>query len=101
MSTGTGGSPSAALAVSGAGASFESLLLPLLDSAYGAAIRLTRHAADGEDLVQEAAVQACRGFGTFEPGTNFRAWFFRILTNCFYSRYRRTKREGTQVELED
>jgi RNA polymerase sigma-70 factor (ECF subfamily) len=101
MSTVTGGPPPAAPAVSGGGASFESLLLPLLDSAYGAALRLTRHAADAEDLVQEAAVQACRGFGTFELGTNFRAWYFRILTNCFYSRYRRTRREGTQVELED
>ncbi len=83
------------------GASFETLVTPLLDAAYGTAFRLTRNSADAEDLVQEAAFQACRGFRSFEPGTNFRAWFFRILTNCFYSKYRKRKREGTQVELED
>lgn len=82
-------------------AEFESLLLPLLNSAYGTAIHLTRNRADAEDLVQEAALLACRGFGTFEQGTNFKAWFFRILTNCFYSKYRKRKREGTQLELED
>ncbi len=77
------------------------LLAPLLDSAYGTALHLTRNAADAEDLVQEAALLACRGFRTFQPGTNFRAWFFRILTNCFYSTYRKKKRAGTQLELED
>jgi len=80
---------------------FEALLLPLLDGAYGAALHLTRNQADAEDLVQEAALLACRGFGSFEQGTNFKAWFFRILTNCFFTRYRKRKREGTQTELED
>lgn len=79
----------------------ETLLLPLLNSAYGTAMHLTRNRADAEDLVQEASLLACRGFGTFEQGTNFKAWFFRILTNCFYSKYRKRKREGTQLELED
>jgi len=79
----------------------EVLLLPLLNSAYGTAMHLTRNRADAEDLVQEASLLACRGFGTFEQGTNFKAWFFRILTNCFYSKYRKRKREGTQLELED
>lgn len=79
----------------------EALLLPLLNSAYGTAMHLTRNRADAEDLVQEASLLACRGFGTFEQGTNFKAWFFRILTNCFYSKYRKRKREGTQLELED
>jgi RNA polymerase sigma-70 factor, ECF subfamily len=101
LSTTTGGAPVAASTAAAEGASFELLLVPLLDSAYGAALRLTRNAADAEDLVQEAAVQACRGFRTFEPGTNFRGWFFRILTNCFYSTYRKSKREGTSVELEE
>ncbi|MGH7703120.1 MAG: sigma-70 family RNA polymerase sigma factor [Gemmatimonadales bacterium] len=79
----------------------ESLLTPILGPAYGAALHMTRNPADAEDLVQEAALLACRGFGSFEPGTNFKAWFFRILTNCFYSKYRKRKREGTAVELED
>lgn len=82
-------------------AEFGALLPPLLDSAYRTALRLTRNVTDADDLVQEAALLACRGFGTFQPGTNFKAWFFRILTNCFYSTYRKKKRGGTQVELED
>jgi RNA polymerase sigma-70 factor, ECF subfamily len=81
--------------------SFEALLAPVLDSAFGTALRFTRNRADAEDLVQEAALLACRGFGTFEQGSNFRAWFFRVLTNCFYSSYRKRKRQGTEVELED
>lgn len=85
----------------GSPGSFEALLEPLLDSAYGTALRFTRNQADAEDLVQEAALLAHRGFGTFMPESNFRAWFFRILTNCFYSRYRKRKREGTEIDLDD
>ncbi|MBL8978392.1 MAG: sigma-70 family RNA polymerase sigma factor [Gemmatimonadetes bacterium] len=85
----------------GGAAEIGALLPPLLDSAYGTALHLTRNATDAEDLVQEAALLACRGFGTFQPGTNFKAWFFRILTNCFYSTYRKKKRGGTQLELDD
>lgn len=83
------------------GGSFEGLLAPVLDAAFGTALRFTRNRADAEDLVQEAALLACRGFGSFEPGSNFRAWFFRILTNCFYSKYRKRKRQGTEIELDD
>lgn len=80
---------------------FEQLLTPLLRPAYGTAYHLTRNAADAEDMVQEAALHAFRGFASFEPGSNFRAWFFRILINCIYSRHRKSRREGTAVELED
>lgn len=80
---------------------FEALLEPILDRAYGTALRFTRNRADAEDLIQEAALLACRGFATFEQGSNFRAWFLRILTNCFYSKYRKRKRQGTEVELDD
>jgi len=81
--------------------SFERLLAPLLKAAYGTALHLTRNAADAEDLVQEAALNAFRGFNSFEQGSSFKAWFFRILVNCVYSRHRKSKRQGTQVELED
>jgi len=80
---------------------FEALLEPLLDSAFGAALRFTRNRSDAEDLVQEAALLAFRGFHSFQPGSNFAAWFFRILTNCFYSKYRRRKRRGEEIELDD
>jgi RNA polymerase sigma-70 factor, ECF subfamily len=82
-------------------ASFESLLEPLLDSAFGTALRFTRNRADAEDLVQDAALLAFRGFGSFEPGSSFRAWFFRIMTNAFFSKYRKRKRQGTEIDLED
>lgn len=71
-------------------AEFTALLEPLLDAAYRMALHLTRQPADAEDLLQEAALLAFRHFARFEPGTNFRAWLFRILVNRFYTRYRRT-----------
>jgi RNA polymerase sigma-70 factor (ECF subfamily) len=82
-------------------AGVESLLLEALPAAYGYALRLTRERADAEDLVQEAALLAVRSAGSFEPGTNFKAWFFRILTNCFRSRHRAAKRRPATVELDD
>ena len=80
---------------------FEALLLPALDAAWGTALRLTGNAGDAEDLLQDASLLAWRGFGSFEPGSNFRAWFFRILTNRFFSTWRKQKRAGTAVELEE
>ena len=79
----------------------DDLLKPLLERAYGLALRLLRNRADAEDLVQEAALGACRGFGTFQPGTNFKAWFFRILTNCYYGRHRRQRHEGPPVDFDE
>jgi RNA polymerase sigma-70 factor, ECF subfamily len=80
---------------------FEALFRPLLGMAYGTAVRLTRDRTEAEDLVQDAALLAFRAFGTFQPGTNFKAWFFRILTNAFYSRHRRTKHERANISTED
>lgn len=79
----------------------DQLLPPLLESAYRVALRLTGNPADAEDLVQEAAFLAAKGFRTFQTGTNFKAWFFRVMTNAFYSKYRRQKRQGEQVDLDD
>jgi RNA polymerase sigma-70 factor (ECF subfamily) len=93
----------ATLADAGAGnsPSFGALLEPVLDAAFGIALRYTRSRTEAEDLVQEAALLACRGFHSFTPGSNFRAWFHRILTNCFYSKYRKERRQGTELDLED
>jgi len=79
----------------------DALLTPFLGIAYGYALRLLRNGADAEDLLQEAALAAVRGFETFQQGTNFKAWFFQILTNCFYGRHRRHKREGESTEIGD
>ncbi|MDQ2924116.1 MAG: sigma-70 family RNA polymerase sigma factor [Acidobacteriota bacterium] len=64
-------------------ATFEQLALPLLPSLYSHALWLCRNHAEAEDLVQEAISKALRGFDSFESGTNFKAWIFRILRNAF------------------
>jgi RNA polymerase sigma-70 factor (ECF subfamily) len=81
--------------------SFEELLAPILGAAYGTALHMTRHKDDAEDLVQEAAVRAFRAFHTFEIGTNFKAWFFRILTNLYLNKYRQKQREPEMLNLDD
>ncbi|HEU5039884.1 MAG TPA: sigma-70 family RNA polymerase sigma factor [Gemmatimonadales bacterium] len=80
---------------------FEALFNPLLSMAFGTAMRLTRNHAEAEDLVQDAALLAYRGFDSFERGTNFKAWFFRILTNAFYSRHRKEKHDRANLSTED
>ena len=82
-------------------ADFETLLRGVLDRAYGTALRLTGSRDDAEDLVQEAALNAFRGFAGFRPGTNFRAWFFRILMNAFYAAHRKRRPEQAAVALDD
>jgi len=64
-------------------APFEELALPLLGSLYNFAHWLTRDRAEAEDVVQETFAKALRGFTSFQGGTNFRAWIFRILKNTF------------------
>lgn len=80
---------------------FEELLEPLLSSAYGLARTLTDDPAEADDLLQEAALQAFRGFRSFALGTNFKAWFYRILINRHYYRHRQRQRQPPTVELED
>ena len=84
-----------------AAGSFERQFAPLLGPAYGTALHLTRNKDDAEDLVQEAAVRGFRFFHTFEEGTNFKAWFFRILTNLYLNKYRQQQRQPEIVDLED
>jgi RNA polymerase sigma-70 factor, ECF subfamily len=62
---------------------FEDLALPLFDSAYRFALRLAKCEADAQDLIQETYLKAFRSFDHFEPGSNFRAWIFRILKNTY------------------
>lgn len=80
---------------------FEALLSPILRMAYGTAVRLTRSRTEADDLVQDAALLAYKAFATFERGTNFKAWFFRILTNAFYSRHRKDRHEKVNLSTED
>jgi RNA polymerase sigma-70 factor, ECF subfamily len=78
-------------------ARFEAEALPLLSGMYSAAYRLTRNAADAEDLVQETYLRAYRGFHQFEPGTNLKAWLYRILMNTFINSYRKKQRQPQTV----
>lgn len=64
-------------------ADFEQLALPLFASLYNHAFWLTRNQAEAEDLVQETFTKSLRAFDSFQPGTNFKAWIFRILRNTF------------------
>ena len=68
---------------------------------YSAAMRMTRNAADAEDLVQDAYLRAYRSYNTFEEGTNLRAWLFRILTNTFINTYRAKQRRPQETDFGD
>src|SRR5258706_580733 len=78
---------------------FERLSFPLLDAAFRTALRLTGKSAQAEDLVQEAYLPPFRGFSQFQSGTNFKAWFFRILTNTFLNDYRRSTIEPRSYDF--
>jgi RNA polymerase sigma-70 factor (ECF subfamily) len=72
---------------------FEGLALPLLPGLYNVASWLSQNPIDAEDLVQETFLKALRGFDSFEPGSNFKAWIFRILRNTYL-----TSRSGLRAQ---
>ena len=82
-------------------AMFESQLALVLDTAYGTALHMTRNREAAEDIVQNAALKAFRYYHTFKAGTNFKAWFFRILINCFRQEYRKAQHTPPITTLED
>jgi len=71
---------------------FEQLAMPLFAPLYNLAQWLTQDRSEAEDLVQETYAKALKGFNSFQPGTNFRAWIYRILRNTFL-----TSRTGLQA----
>jgi RNA polymerase sigma-70 factor (ECF subfamily) len=62
---------------------FEELAMPLFERLYNFAHWLTQDREEAEDLVQETYAKALKGFSSFQPGTNFRAWIYQILRNTF------------------
>ncbi|MGH8905456.1 MAG: sigma-70 family RNA polymerase sigma factor [Egibacteraceae bacterium] len=79
---------------------FVAEAVPYLDQLYSAALRYTRNAADAEDLVQETFAKAYGAFHQFTPGTNLRAWLYRILTNSYINSYRREQRRPSEVSAD-
>jgi len=80
---------------------FEAEALSFLDALYRTALRMTRSEAEAEDLVQETYIRALRFRAQFTPGTNLKAWLFRILTNTFINQYRRKQARPQTTELDD
>jgi RNA polymerase sigma-70 factor (ECF subfamily) len=82
-------------------AGFQAQAMQYAPQLYSAALRMTRRPADAEDLVQETFLKAYRSFGTFEEGSNLRAWLYRILTNTYINMYRAKQRRPQESDLGD
>jgi RNA polymerase sigma-70 factor (ECF subfamily) len=80
-------------------AEFEETALEYLTPLFNLALNLTRNRKDAEDLVQETYLRAYRFFGSYQPGTQIKAWLFRILRNTFINRYRAQKVRPDEVDF--
>ena len=80
---------------------FENGELPYREQLYKTALRLTRNSEDAEDLLQETYLKAYRHYASFQPGTNLKAWLFKILKNTFINEYRRRKQIPPQVDFSE
>lgn len=79
---------------------FERDAMQYVDQLYAAALRMTRNPSDAEDLVQEAYTKAFSAFHQYKPGTNLKAWLYRILTNTYINLYRKRQREPRQANTD-
>lgn len=82
-------------------ARFNEEAMPLLDQLYGGALRMTRNPQDAEDLVQETYLKAYKNFGSFTPGTNLKAWLYRIMTNTYINSYRKKQRRPLETSADE
>lgn len=80
---------------------FTDEAMPLLDQLYGGALRMTRNPQDAEDLVQETYLKAYNAFDRFKPGTNLKAWLYRIMTNTYINTYRKKQRRPLVTSADD
>ncbi|HRY29160.1 MAG TPA: sigma-70 family RNA polymerase sigma factor [Elusimicrobiota bacterium] len=79
---------------------FHQKALPLLNELYGVALRMTRNPQAAEDLVSEAYARAWKSLDQFQPGTNIRAWLYKILTNTYINAFRKKHREPEKVSMD-
>lgn len=80
---------------------FEAEAMPLIDQLYGGALRMTRNPQDAEDLVQETYLKAYKSFDSYKPGTNLKAWLYRIMTNTYINSYRKKQRQPQQSTTDE
>lgn len=80
---------------------FEKEMLPHIRPLFHFAMRLTNDEDDANDLVQETYLKAYRFIGSFETGSNAKAWLFRILKNSFINNYRRVSKEPGKIDYEE
>jgi RNA polymerase sigma-70 factor (ECF subfamily) len=80
---------------------FECEALAHTDLLYNFALRMSGNAADADDLVQETYLKAYRFWDKYEPGTNVRAWLFRILKNSYINRYRKESKQPNTVDYDE
>ncbi|MFQ5694325.1 MAG: sigma-70 family RNA polymerase sigma factor, partial [Nitrospinota bacterium] len=78
---------------------FERVALVHIHSLYNMALRFTRNTAEAEDLLQDTYVRAFRFFDRYQPGTNAKAWLFKILRNSFINRYRKAQKRPEEVDF--
>jgi RNA polymerase sigma-70 factor, ECF subfamily len=79
---------------------FEQEALKYMDELFGSAVRMTKNKQAAEDLLSEVYTKAWKAFDRFEPGTNLRAWLYKILTNTYINQYRQKQRTPYLVELD-
>jgi RNA polymerase sigma-70 factor (ECF subfamily) len=79
---------------------FEKEAMKYMDELFASAMRMTRQKESAEDLLSEVYTKAWKAFDQFEPGTNLRAWLYKILTNTYINHYRQKQREPYMVELD-
>jgi len=80
---------------------FEAQALPHMDALLRTALRMTKNENDAQDLVQETMIKSYRFWDKFEPGSNCRAWLFKIMTNIFINDYRSKSRSPMAVNVDD
>ncbi len=80
---------------------FRDAELPYRDQLFKTALRLTRNPEDAEDLLQETFLKAYRHYASFQPGTNLKAWLFKILKNTFINEYRKRRKAPALVDFAD
>lgn len=81
--------------------SFEKIALPHLNAVYRAAMALCGHSSEAEDMVQATYLKAMESFGSFETGSNFRAWLLSILRNAWIDEMRRRQRHEKTLPLDE